>query len=84
METADDNETNDFPASVDQEVLGGTPCFRGTRVPISALFTNLLDIGLTEFLGHYPTVARQDAEALLRWCQARAEEAAARRGQGAD
>lgn len=72
-----DNEILDFPVSTDPEVLGRTPCFRGTRVPISVLFENLLDMGLTEFLEHYPSIDRPDAEVLLRWCQVRAEAEAA-------
>jgi uncharacterized protein (DUF433 family) len=44
---------------VDAEVLGGTPCFRGTRVP----FKNLMDYlegghSLDEFLRQFPTVTR--------------------------
>lgn len=43
----------------DPEILGGTPCFRGTRVP----FKNLLDYietgeTLDEFLEDFPSVTR--------------------------
>jgi uncharacterized protein (DUF433 family) len=43
-------------------ILGGTPCFRGTRVP----FQNLLDYlesgdTLDQFLEQFPTVTRQMA-----------------------
>jgi uncharacterized protein (DUF433 family) len=46
----------------DPEILGGTPVFRGTRVP----FKNLLDHlegsqTLTEFLRQFPTVTREMA-----------------------
>lgn len=46
----------------DPEILGGTPCFRGTRVP----FQNLLDYleagdTLDEFLEQFPTVTREMA-----------------------
>ena len=46
----------------DPEVLGGIPCFRGTRVP----FQNLLDYleagdTLDQFLDQFPTVTRQMA-----------------------
>jgi uncharacterized protein (DUF433 family) len=42
---------------VDPEILNGTPCFRGTRVP----FKNLIDYlegghPLSEFLRQFPTV----------------------------
>jgi uncharacterized protein (DUF433 family) len=46
----------------DPEILGGIPCFRGTRVP----FQNLLDYleagdTLDEFLEQFPTVTRDMA-----------------------
>lgn len=46
----------------DPEILGGTPVFRGTRVP----FKNLLDYlegshNLDEFLSQFPTVTREMA-----------------------
>ena len=46
----------------DPEILGGIPCFRGTRVP----FQNLLDYleagdTLDQFLDQFPTVTRQMA-----------------------
>ena len=47
---------------VDPEVMNGTPCFRGTRVP----FQNLMDYlegghSLPEFLDQFPTVTRDMA-----------------------
>ena len=46
--------------------LGGTPVFRGTRVPIQALF-DYLEAGetLEEFLQGFPTVSREAASAAL-------------------
>jgi len=46
----------------DPEVMSGTPCFRGTRVP----FKNLIDYlegghSLGEFLRQFPTVTREMA-----------------------
>jgi uncharacterized protein (DUF433 family) len=46
----------------DPQILGGIPCFRGTRVP----FQNLLDYleagdTLDEFLEQFPTVSREMA-----------------------
>ncbi|MBL8290263.1 MAG: DUF433 domain-containing protein [Bryobacterales bacterium] len=46
----------------DPELMGGTPCFRGTRVP----FKNLIDYleggySLDEFLRQFPTVTREAA-----------------------
>jgi uncharacterized protein (DUF433 family) len=50
----------------DPEILGGTPVFRGTRVPLQALFDHL-EGGetLEEFLSGYPTVSREAAVAAL-------------------
>lgn len=44
------------------EVLGGTPVFRGTRVPFQALL-DYLEGGqtLNEFLDDFPTVTREAA-----------------------
>jgi uncharacterized protein (DUF433 family) len=46
----------------DPEVLGGTPVFRGTRVPFQALL-DYLEGGQTldEFLDDFPTVSRETA-----------------------
>jgi len=46
----------------DPAILGGVPCFRGTRVP----FQNLIDYleagdTLDDFLEQFPTVSRQMA-----------------------
>jgi len=52
--------------SVDPEVLGGTPVFRGTRVPVSTLFEYLEDgYSLEEFLECFPTVTREMACRIL-------------------
>lgn len=51
----------------DPEVLGGTPVFKGTRVPISVLVENLCDgLSLDEILEAYPTVSREQAVYVLR------------------
>nr|VFJ45302.1 MAG: Uncharacterized conserved protein, DUF433 family [Candidatus Kentron sp. FM]VFJ56951.1 MAG: Uncharacterized conserved protein, DUF433 family [Candidatus Kentron sp. FM]VFK05902.1 MAG: Uncharacterized conserved protein, DUF433 family [Candidatus Kentron sp. FM] len=48
--------------TVDPEILGGTPVFTGTRVPIAVLFENLADgLGLDEILDSYPTLKREQA-----------------------
>lgn len=50
----------------DREILGGTPVFRGTRVPIQNLF-DYLEGGQTleDFLEGFPTVSREMAIAAL-------------------
>lgn len=48
--------------TIDPEVLGGIPVFRGTRVPVRALF-DYLEAGdpLDAFLESYPDVSRNQA-----------------------
>ena len=42
-----------------KDILGGTPVFRGTRVPISTLFEYLeFGYSLNEFIEDFPTVSR--------------------------
>lgn len=50
----------------DPAKLSGAWLFRGTRVPVSALFENL-EGGATveEFLGWFPGVSRQQVDAVL-------------------
>ena len=48
--------------TVDQEILGGTPVFKGTRVPVKTLFDYLeRNYTLDEFLSCFPSVSREMA-----------------------
>ena len=48
--------------TVDPEILGGTPVFKGTRVPVKTLFEYLeRDYSLEEFLECFPSVTREMA-----------------------
>ncbi len=51
---------------VSSEILGGTPVFRGTRVPIQTLM-DYLEAGdsIKEFLAGYPTVSKEQVLAFL-------------------
>jgi uncharacterized protein (DUF433 family) len=51
----------------DPDILGGTPVFVGTRVPVRTLL-DYLEAGepLGEFLEDFPTVTREQAIAALR------------------
>ena len=50
----------------DPEILGGTPVFVGTRVPVRAMLDYLeRDRPLTEFLDDFPTVDRPLAVGVL-------------------
>jgi uncharacterized protein (DUF433 family) len=51
---------------IEPNVLGGTPCFAGTRVPIRSLFDHLkLGYSIEGFLEQFPTVTRDQVDALL-------------------
>ncbi len=54
------------PIKVDPEIMSGTPCFAGTRVPIKTLF-DYLEGGdsLNDFLRGFPTVEHEQAIAVL-------------------
>ena len=52
---------------IDPEIMGGMPCFRGTRVP----FKNLIDYleggeTIGQFLEDFPTVTREQVRQALR------------------
>lgn len=51
---------------IDPEIMSGTPCFAGTRVPARTLI-DYLEGGdsLDDFLADFPTVSREQAIALL-------------------
>jgi uncharacterized protein (DUF433 family) len=52
--------------TIDPDILGGTPVFTGTRVPIESLFDHLEDgVSLDAFLDDFPTVRREQAVELL-------------------
>jgi uncharacterized protein (DUF433 family) len=53
--------------SSDPEIVSGAVVFKGTRVPVSALF-EYLEAGdsLAEFLLDFPTVERSQAEGAIR------------------
>jgi len=52
--------------SIDQDVLGGQPVFKNTRVPIETLFDHLeAGVPLEEFLEDFPTVTKEQAIATL-------------------
>ena len=55
-----------FVASIDNEIMAGTPVFFGTRVPVQSLF-DYLEGGETvdEFLRQFPSVGRENAIAAI-------------------
>ena len=56
--------------TTDPDILGGTPVFTGTRVPVKTLFDYLEDdYSLEEFLDCFPTVTRDMAVQMLEHSQ---------------
>jgi uncharacterized protein (DUF433 family) len=52
--------------TIDPEILGGTPVFKGTRVPIKTLFEYLENnYSLEQFLECFPSVTREMARQVL-------------------
>jgi uncharacterized protein (DUF433 family) len=52
--------------TTDPEILGGTPVFAGTRVPVESMFKYLEgNYTLDEFLECFPTVTREMAVEVL-------------------
>jgi uncharacterized protein (DUF433 family) len=54
------------PINIDPEILGGTPVFTGTRVPVQTIF-DYLEGGdvVNEFLDDFPSVSKEAALEVL-------------------
>lgn len=51
---------------IDPQILGGTPCFSGTRVPVESLFDHIrLGYTVDYFLAQFPSVKREQVLAVL-------------------
>ena len=56
----------DNVVTVNPKVLGGTPCFAGTRVPVKSLFDHLEGAyNVDYFLMQFPSVKREQVLAVL-------------------
>jgi uncharacterized protein (DUF433 family) len=54
----------------DKDILGGTPVFTGTRVPVDTLIAHLkAGDSLQKFLDDFPSVSRDQAIAFLELAQ---------------
>ncbi len=58
--------------TISPEIMGGTPVFAGTRVPVQTLF-EYLEAGDTidDFLDGFPTVTREQVVAVLETAKVR-------------
>lgn len=59
-------QTDQLPIHSDPEIMGGTPVFVGTRVPVQTLL-DFLEAGdpLDDFLDNFPSVSREQTIAVL-------------------
>ena len=52
--------------NIDTNIMGGTPVFNGTRVPIQSLFWHIEEgISIEDFIDDFPSVSREQINALL-------------------
>lgn len=58
--------TIDQAVAKDPDVMSGSLCFRGTRVPVSTLFAHLQAGELNDFYIGFPNVTPEMVEAVLR------------------
>jgi uncharacterized protein (DUF433 family) len=62
----EEQEIDSLPITINPDVMSGAPMFRGTRVPVDALLSNLeAGLSLDEFLENFPTVSREQALQVL-------------------
>jgi uncharacterized protein (DUF433 family) len=50
---------------IDSEIVAGVPVFKGTRIAVKTRFDYLEESSLEEFLFGFPSVSRQQAEAVI-------------------
>ncbi len=50
---------------VKEDLVGGVPVFKGTRVSVKTLFDYLEEESLAEFLKGFPSVSREQAEGVI-------------------
>ncbi len=63
------NDLQQF-VEVNPNVLGGTPVFNGTRVPLKILFDHIENnLSIEEFLEGFPTVTREQAIGIVQLAQ---------------
>lgn len=52
--------------TINKDVVSGTPVFKGTRVPIQALFDNLEGgYSIDQFLEDFPSVSKEQAKVVI-------------------
>jgi len=65
------------PITINPEIMHGTPCFSGTRVPVKTLFDYVArNHPLEDFLLDFPSVSREQVLALITLANSQVESAA--------
>jgi uncharacterized protein (DUF433 family) len=61
--------------TVDHRVMGGAPCIRGTRIPVTTVVAMLAD-GMTvaEIISDYPQLTDEDVRDALRYAAVATDE----------
>ncbi len=56
--------------TIDKEILGGTPVFKNTRVPVQSLFWHIESgISIDGFIEDFPSVTKEQAIQLLTFSE---------------
>ena len=75
----DEKEFKFLPITIDPDIVSGAPVFKGTRVPVEALLTNLeAGLSLDAFLQNFPTVTRQQAIQVLEFSKSKLSDPSAK------
>ena len=54
--------------NIDPDILGGEPCFNGTRVPLETVLDNLAGgHSIDRILHNFPSLTREHIQTVLRW-----------------
>jgi uncharacterized protein (DUF433 family) len=54
--------------NIDPEILGGEPCFNGTRIPLETVVdTPAAGISVGRILRNYRSLTQEHVDAVLRW-----------------
>ena len=61
--------------SVDHEIMGGVPCIRGTRIPVTTIVGMVAEgMATDEILADFPQLTRDDIQDALRYAAAAVDE----------
>ncbi len=62
---------------IDPQIMHGALCFAGTRIPLTIFLDNMADgMSIKDFRRNYPTITREQIQAVIEWENAAIREAA--------